>query len=279
MPKFDTTLQDWNELAGESWSGLLIGNGASIAVWPGFQYRSLFERAVEAGVLDNEDGTLFDRLDTRNFEEVLSQLATARRVEEALGESSDHASERYDHIRDALISAVQAVHIRYGAVPESTLVHVKDYLKSYAHVYSTNYDLLLYWSMMREQDAFDDYFRKRDGALRFVPPASTSSCKPTHVVYLHGAIHLYRIETGETLKDFYSGGEDLLTRFETARDWRTTTPLFVSEGDAPDKLRSIRRSDYLSFGLHQFAEHSGQLVVFSSAIMEGDQHLVNLMRG
>jgi hypothetical protein len=48
----------------------------------------------------------------------------------------------------------------------------------------------------------------------------------------------------------------------------------VSEGTADDKMRSISRSDYLSFAYSSFARHEGNLVVFGHGFGEQDEHLV-----
>jgi len=50
--------------------GILIGNGASLAVWKNFGYRSLYEKA-ESHVehpLSSEDKHIFKSLQTENFE-------------------------------------------------------------------------------------------------------------------------------------------------------------------------------------------------------------------
>jgi len=38
----DPDLMDWNEIPEVNWAGILIGNGASRAVWDDFRYDSLF---------------------------------------------------------------------------------------------------------------------------------------------------------------------------------------------------------------------------------------------
>lgn len=44
--EYDTRLEDWEALrADTAFSGLLLGNGASRAVWDDFGYDSLFENA------------------------------------------------------------------------------------------------------------------------------------------------------------------------------------------------------------------------------------------
>ena len=85
--EFDAELEDWNTLRTSTpCSGLLIGNGASMAVWHDFYYDSLFEKAksVAEKPLSQTELSVFEALGTRNFEHVLSALKTASKVKKSL---------------------------------------------------------------------------------------------------------------------------------------------------------------------------------------------------
>ncbi len=46
--EFDAELEDWNAVrATTSFTGLLVGNGASRVVWDDFRYDSLFEIVIK----------------------------------------------------------------------------------------------------------------------------------------------------------------------------------------------------------------------------------------
>ena len=89
---------------------------------------------------------------------VLSALATSKTVSAALEQPLAPFSEREDSIRQALIRAVHSVHVPWLSVPDAHLDHIAAELSKYASVYCTNYDLMLYWALMREPSAFRDYF-------------------------------------------------------------------------------------------------------------------------
>src|SRR5471030_1795956 len=79
----DAQLEDWNALrTSASFSGLLLGNGASRAVWDDFGYDSLFDnaRTVEEKPLSQSELSVFEALQTRSFEQVLSTLKITSRV-------------------------------------------------------------------------------------------------------------------------------------------------------------------------------------------------------
>ena len=110
----DAQLEDWNALRSTtSFSGLLVGNGASRAVWDDFGYESLFEnaRTVEEKPLSPSELSVFDAMQTRSFEQVLGALKTTSRVNKALAVSSAAPRNRYYAIKEALINTVHAVHI------------------------------------------------------------------------------------------------------------------------------------------------------------------------
>lgn len=270
----DNRLRDWNELATEDdWSGLLVGNGFSQNIWRGFGYESLFETASQEGGahLIAADVSLFDRLETRNFEVVLSALATSKAVALALGEQHEHFAERESSIRAALIRAVHGVHVPWQSVSEATLDRLATALANYSAVYCTNYDLLIYWSIMRGPDAFRDYF----WAEQFDIADTEIWGKKSKIHFLHGSLHLYRRPNGQTLKRRAGFGENLLDLFATP--YEDAMPLFISEGTAQEKLASIYRSDYLSFVFSCLAKDDSPLVIFGHSLGDSDQHIVDAL--
>ena len=111
----DASLPPWEDVAEYTdWTGLLVGNGASMVVWPQFGYRSLFDVATSGDVshpLAAEDRNLFDALSTTNFEHILASLKTAGIVNQALGIEADQLQTRYESTQRALFEAVHAVHV------------------------------------------------------------------------------------------------------------------------------------------------------------------------
>lgn len=259
-------------------AGLLIGNGASRSVWNRFAYDSLYEVAQApdlAHCLSHVDRAIFESLDTRNFEVVLSALRSARVVGEALNQDVSGVHECYDNVKHALIDAVHHVHVPAGTVPDQVLRAMRAELLRYGAVYSTNYDLLLYWAIMSEDDGsgFKDYLWY--GGFDITNTEIVE--KATRVLYLQGGLHLARLSSGRTAKLKWEPGRAILDQFGDSAD-ADFVPLFVSEGTAADKEAVIRSSDYLTFALEQFANHRGQLVVFGHSLGASDAHLVRVMQ-
>lgn len=270
--RIDGSLVTWETLKGTfANGGILIGNGASVAIWPGFEYASLYEIACDGdleGHLNEDEIALFRQLGTKNFELVLSALNTSQVVLDALRQSSTLVQERYSQIRTALVASVHKVHVPWLAVVESTLDEINAELRNYQSVFSTNYDLLVYWSIMRDATSFRDFF----WGPRFDLANTAIWGKCTKAYYLHGGLHLYKGMFGETIKRVAPEGLNLLDVFGTPFE-PNTSPLLVAEGTAREKLQSIYMSDYLSFAYSALCRHKGPLVVFGHGWGDSDAHI------
>ena len=275
----DAELSAWENVAEQiERPAILIGNGASCAIWDRFRYQSLYERACQEDLehyLSVHDRALFANLNTTNFEAVLGALATTKLVNRALGIQSDLIEERYQSIQASLASAVRAVHIPWLMLTDDRKAEISRALRQFEFVFSTNYDLLVYWAMMHENAAdFRDYFF---GGEQFDVSNTEIWGERTKVLYLHGGLHLYTSPTGGTFKRPAVPWTNLLELFGTPyRD--SAVPLIVSEGSSDEKIAAISRSDYLTFAHSQFSSCECSLVVFGHSLGETDEHLVRAMR-
>ncbi|WIE51937.1 DUF4917 family protein [Pseudomonas sp. GM17] len=276
--EFDADLEDWNALrASTPITGLLIGNGASRAVWEDFAYDSLFEnaRTVEEKPLSPSELSVFEAQQTRSFEQVLGALKTTSRVNKALAVSSAAPRNRYYAIKEALINTVHAVHIPWRLVQPATLSQINQELRRYRTVFTSNYDLLNYWAIQHDAQGIDDLFQGADPSFDISQTAS----ERTRVLYLHGGLHLVRNQDG-TARKLGSTEGTLLGNFAINNTLKTLddVPLFVSEGPVADKLKTIRGSDYLSFCYQQLLNHSDALCIFGHDLGSQDSHLVSAIR-
>jgi len=280
--EFDADLEDWNALrAATPIAGLLIGNGASRAVWEDFAYDSLFEnaRTVEEKPLGQSELSVFEALQTRSFEQVLGALKTTSRVNKALAVSSAAPRNRYYAIKEALINTVHAVHIPWRLVQASSLARINRELGTYRTVFTTNYDLLNYWAIQHDDQGISDLFQGADPSFDPCLEPSDTQTDTTRVLYLHGGLHLVRNQDGTARKLTTTEGT-LLGSFAINNTLKTLddVPLLVSEGPVTDKLKTIRGSDYLSFCYQQLLSHSDALCIFGHNLGPQDSHLVQAIR-
>ncbi|WP_455826179.1 DUF4917 family protein [Pseudomonas graminis] len=273
----DAHLEDWSALrSSTAFSGILIGNGASRAIWEDFAYDSLFEnaRTVEEKPLSPSELSVFDALQTRSFEQALGALKTTSRVNKALAVSSAAPRNRYYAIKEALINTIHAVHIPWRLVQPSTLATINAELGNYTSVFTTNYDLLNYWATLHTP-GIDDLFRSADASFDL----RNTRTDATRILYLHGGLHLVRNLDG-TARKLPSTDSTLLSSFAINNTIKTLddVPLFVSEGKVEEKLKTIRSSDYLSFCYEQLLTHEGALCIFGHDLGPQDKHLVDAIR-
>lgn len=260
----DDNLPAWTEVDLHKWEALLLGNGASIAVWREFAYSNLFEQAI----LSEDDRAIFDVLGTTDFEQVLRALQISGLICEQAGHAPD-VDGRYDNVRKALADAVHRIHVPWGLIPQNTLLKIATALREYNHVFSTNYDLIPCWAIMANGEGFKDFFW--NNANLFDPADVQLRGNETLIYYLHGGLHLCENLQRVAIKRV-AGFQNLLDTF--ANDSQTI-PLFVSEGASEQKLRVIRASDYLWHCYEALRRQSGPLVIFGNSLGPQDAHIAS----
>jgi hypothetical protein len=276
----DGSLAAWGdvEVAFDGRSGLLLGNGLSRNVCGDFGYPSLLDRAPRngEGSLTREDRRLFEILDTPNFERVLADLAAAIRVADGLGEDPGPYLNRYRSIQQALGSAVQSVHPDFFDIPKSILQAIGRVFQDQAYVFSTSYDLIVYWAMgaVGYEGLCDCFW---DGEC-FDPADSEPRSYLTPVYFLHGALHLVVMGSGETRKRVNKELRNLLEQFGRPLDGdEQARPLLITEGSPQHKLLAIEGNDYLSDALNRLRGFESPVIVFGSELSEQDRHLVDAL--
>ena len=257
---------------------ILIGNGASQAVWEGFGYKSIYEEAERIGYLVKDDIKLFKSLKTENFERVLSVLRRKIATEQSSGYEADMLKEQYVRVKDAMCNSIIRTHISWAKVSDS-LTTTRKFLRDYNFIFSTNYDLLVYWSIVEEDASFVDYFWNKKKDESFFDPANTQVWgDKTKILYLHGALHLETTPDRKVRKKTADRHRrtDLLRQTLKSTNWGDF-PLVITEGDSEQKMLSIRKSDYLKFALEEFSHNADPLIIFGHSLSPQDNHLIKAL--
>jgi Domain of unknown function (DUF4917) len=269
----DGSLSTWQEITVEhgDWSALLLGNGLSRHIWGNFGYPSLFDKAGQDGLpgsLTRADRNLFEVLDTKNFERVLADLGAAIRMAGALGEDARPFLDRYQSIQLALGNAVRSVHVNRTGIPDGTLEAIGHILQAQEYVFTTSYDLIVYWAMgaVHYEDLCDCFWGER---YCFDPANSDVPDHVTPIYFLHGALHLVVMGSGTTRKLVQTNLRTLLDQFGRPLEGdERVRPLLITEGSSQHKLQAIEGNDYLAHALDQLGECDLPLVVFGSDLSE-----------
>ena len=102
------TLKKWEDISKEFKHALILGNGASIALYPRFKYKSLWRNAIDNGLISAELEPLAKRLKTGvNFELLLRQLWTAEIVDNQFKIDASKIKDAYTELRKRLIKTVR----------------------------------------------------------------------------------------------------------------------------------------------------------------------------
>ncbi|MDO8379998.1 DUF4917 family protein [Phenylobacterium sp.] len=264
---------------------LLLGNGFSIAARGSFSYPSLFRRA---GPFSEPVSALFQDLETEDFERVLDALKP--RVEDIAAPPSvrQEWKRQEDEVRAAFIQAVQRVHPDNAALMgrdeceqciTSFLEHFvgrRRPFRKIGRIYTTNYDLLLYWVLARSGRrllCYDSHISPVDDKRYGLWEPE----KPPGLVYLHGALHVYERPGGGQAMLRYDGQRSLIAQAKGRLD-RGSFPAIVSEGTSEAKAARIARSAYLKWGLKflrsGLRDRGGVLFTYGHSLDDRDEHLL-----
>jgi hypothetical protein len=148
------------------------------------------------------------------------------------------------------------------------------FLSPYYNIFTTNYDLLLYWVAMHgahQLEMRDGFYTDQDddgGPLIF----SSSVRDQQAILFLHGALHLF-YERGAVRKHRWSAtGIPLMVAIRTSLDQKNF-PLFVAEGLPEKKLDQIQGNGYLSYCYGKLQRIQNALVTFGLSFGEADRHI------
>jgi len=270
---------------------LLLGNGFSMSYDKDiFSYNALSDFIDQTK--DKLLQKLFSVISTRNFELIMKQLDIFHAL--AVEFSSDkkfakNVIKARESLKTKLLDAISALHPEHVfKIPEEKSKKCADFLKEYlgsdGHVFSANYDLLLYWVLMQNQESltnfedgfgrdliekeeFDPNYQPEFGELEW---GNNSDVQCVH--YVHGALHLF--DSGVAIKKEVYDGNYLLENIKS-RIENKEYPIFVTAGDGRQKLEHILHNQYLDYCYKQLSSISGSLITFGFNFGAHDEHIID----
>lgn len=272
----DEGVLDFAEIEDDGWESLLLGNGMSINVSSKFAYESLRDEIDFPKPLDSPEREIFELFRTTDFELVLGKLQDTMALAAILGKEVAPYRKRFNKIQEALGTTLQEVHPKWGTeVPEETLEALRLEFESYRRIFTTNYDLLLYWATASNIKHFRDCFWSERNA--FDPADCDVGSNHTATYYLHGALHLVVEGSGVTRKLTRKPSERgrLLDQFGKLDKDSGARPLLVTEGSSAGKLEVIEENPYLCHAYRTLKKDRGSLLIFGQSLRDQDHHLVD----
>lgn len=289
IEKFDAVLESIRKNPSRNFH-LLIGNGFSMAYDPKiFSYNALHDFVLK---LHNDDlSTILNVVETKNFELIMQQLDTFLAVAKAFGAEAvliDRLERAGQTLKNSLLEAVKALHPEHVfTIPSEKSKKCSSFLKTFldtkGKLFSTNYDLLLYWVLMRNEviGHCDGFGRELVNAEdRPAPEEQVWSDliwgvnrDEQNVFYLHGALPFF--DKGyEVAKEVYDAYNYLLENINARMD-RGEYPIFVTAGDGRQKLTHILHNQYLTYCYEKLCTITGSLVTFGFNFGEYDEHIID----
>ena len=270
---------------------LFIGNGFSIAYDPRiFSYNALYNFIED---LDDRDLTaVLNVIETKNFEVLMHYLDSFSALIGAFGDHAD-LKKRVDSaskkLKTALLNAVRTLHPEHVfKIPDEESAACAKFLKIFidsgGSIFSSNYDLLLYWVLMRH----NNLVRHGDGCGReLLNPDEVAKGEDQewselywgknrdeqNVFYLHGALPFF--DDGVSIvKEEYDAYSYLLQKISARMD-NGEYPIFVTAGNGRQKLTHIMHNRYLTHCYERLCEADGSLVTFGFKFGDQDLHIVD----
>jgi hypothetical protein len=272
---------------------LLFGNGFSMAYDPQiFSYNALSRFIEDTG--DPLIRSLFEKLNTKNFELIMQHLDNFCEIAEIFSDDKSlvpkiqSASER---LKNSLLEAIKALHPEHVfKMPEekckACIAFLKEYLDQNGVIFSTNYDLLPYWVLMRNQalnaiDGFGRYLETDLDAGEFIGSDDLEFSElrwgkhkdQQNIFYLHGTLPIF--DTGTTITKVQYSTEHYLLQNVADRIKKKEYPIFVTAGNGTEKLTHIMHNKYLSFCYDKLCCIKGSLVTFGFNFGDYDTHIID----
>lgn len=294
---FDEVIAD-AEALGFSKKHLILGNGFSIGCRADiFHYASLFEQADFSEI--PEVRAAFEQLGSQDFEYVIRSLENAADLLPIYApQNPDAVALMLKHaalLKDILVKTIADNHPEFPAkITDEEFASCQQFLSHFlgdvrsGSVFTLNYDLLLYWTLMHEEDpllADVKALQKNDGFgndendpdADYVVWQGDTGARGTNIYYLHGALHLF--DAGATLQKYtwIRKGVPLVDQARDAME-NDKFPLFVAEGTSEQKNAKIHHNAYLYQCLKVLTQNANTgthcFFMFGHSLAENDNHIL-----
>ena len=290
------------EESGDAKRYLLLGNGFSISCDPNiFHYNSLYEKAKPI-IKEKMPEVLkiFEKLSTKDFEAVIRTLeggATLFPIYSPTDkENYNKILENISQLKEILASTIATNHPdKPTSISSEKFFYCRQFLFNFldpinnnGKVYTLNYDLLLYWTLMNDDWNNQEHLElaKNDGCGKEEPDSdyviwkNDDHSRDQNIYYLHGAVHLF--DSGDEVEKYTwkDKGIPLIEQTRAALQ-SNKFPLFVAEGKSRKKLTRIKHHIYLGHGYRSFLqvvkERKSQpksLFIFGHSLRDEDDHII-----
>lgn len=263
---------------------VLLANGFSIACCKEiFTYKTLFEGAKFSKEVNN----VFQIFKTFDFEKIINKMIDTSKIIDIYDEKNSYAEllkNEAEKIKEELVNVISKKHPNHQhEITDSKYLSAYKFLSNFSNIYTLNYDMLLYWTIMlqerkrkllelfelNEREYKDNFGRNHNtGELYWY-----KSNHKQNIFYLHGALHLFD-NGSEIIKAETTDDENLMDIIRTQLNIEHY-PLIVTEGTSEEKLNKISHNRYLQNAIEQLRYIKGSLFIHGHSLDDNDKHIIN----
>lgn len=278
----------------EQYLDLLLGNGYTLALDPEFNYH--IDPNSPPDSLPKVNSLIQKYKDEYGFnpsrEDILRSLHRASWTCEVLSLTAEKKKDVLENAVKAIDTAIKEVRKEFlksiadennvNLYPQVVNQTSLEFIKKFDHVFTTNYDLALYWDLLISGEIKS----RCDGFAEQIPESPSEigwvDNPKTDIHYLHGALHLHAANSdkSEVRKFIRNKNHPVVSSIKTMID-DDKEPLFVTAGTPQEKELQIKESKYLARQLEYFKNQVNDpkrsLFIYGSSISSGDKHLWNLI--
>lgn len=261
---------------------VLLGNGFSIACRPEcFTYDALLDEATfPQASLDVRE--VFGLLGTSDFEKVIEVLRLAAGLADVYATTDPALAARLradaEVVREALAQVLASRHPdKPFDIEESEFLRARQFLSNFERIYTLNYDMLLYWTIMQdlepEVSRNDGFTNPDDENADYVVWEPYVNYGNQRIFFLHGSLHLY--DNGAELAKI-TWSRTAIPLVDQIRESLAEAryPLIVTEGTSSEKTEKILHHAYLTHAIRSFSGIGGSLFTYGLSLAPNDEHLL-----
>lgn len=286
---------------------LLLGNGFSMAYDNSrFSFTNLLDSAVKNKIIEKNSAThkLFENFGTSDFEYIIKLLESSANVLSIYNNEFNHICKQLtidaQSLKNYLVDIVTNNHPQDATkIIDDEYINCINFLKRFDRIFTLNYDLLLFWSLMKygELESQGKYLGDTTCRLKigdgfgnsiagtsdeYVIFKNNNSTFYQTIHYLHGALHIFD-KQDEIIKNTYSRTQKTLREQTLENLNKSIYPIFISEGTANQKKAKIIHNSYLNNSFKTLRtldkndkrfQKNNALIIFGTMLKSNDDHIV-----
>lgn len=276
----------------EGQKNLLIGNGFSLSLDPEtFNYQKLADELYKSD--DDPDIKSYldqfgqDEFSNKNIEELVDNLGNllwwCKKEPLIKSKESNEFEKKIEKIKISLIKKISNKNKKSYEETQNRFLNCKIFLDIFDKIFTTNYDLLLYFSLFTEhqeskwKDGFTSTKLNSNDYLTLNQSFSNPSSN-VNFFYLHGAAHLYLNHDDQPelrkMKKLLNKDSDISGAMKIYDKQKNKSSIILG-GNGEKKKKEIQEIPYLKQCLEYFENINGILVTFGFSFSQWDSHLLN----